>query len=207
MAEELESTAELTEDWFTFIDCRLALSNLSLVDISQRIYQSDTYILKSQRVQNFKTTRRASMYRKILVTTDGSTLANKAVKSAIELASTLDAELIALKVIPRYLQTYFEGSIPLDNQQIMMLEKQWEDEAAEVLAKVEKQAEKSGLILTTSIVKANIISEAIITFAQKKKVDLIVMASHGRNGFKRLILGSETLQVLTHSYVPVLVLR
>jgi hypothetical protein len=147
------------------------------------------------------------MYRKILVTTDGSTLANKAVKSAIELASTLDAELIALKVIPRYLQTYFEGSIPLDNQQIMMLEKQWEDEAAEVLAKVEKQAEKSGLILTTSIVKANIISEAIITFAQKKKVDLIVMASHGRNGFKRLILGSETLQVLTHSHVPVLVLR
>jgi nucleotide-binding universal stress UspA family protein len=147
------------------------------------------------------------MYRKILVTTDGSTLANKAVKSAIELASTLDAELIALKVIPRYLQTYFEGSIPLDNQQIMMLEKQWEDEAAEVLAKVEKQAEKSGLILTSSIVKANIISEAIITFAQKKKVDLIVMASHGRNGFKRLILGSETLQVLTHSHVPVLVLR
>jgi nucleotide-binding universal stress UspA family protein len=147
------------------------------------------------------------MYRKILVTTDGSTLANKAVKSAIELASTLDAELIALKVIPRYLQTYFEGSIPLDNQQIMMLEKQWEDEATEVLSKVEKQAEKSGLIVTTSIVKANIISEAIITFAQKKKVDLIVMASHGRNGFKRLILGSETMQVLTHSHVPVLVLR
>ena len=146
-------------------------------------------------------------YRKILVTTDGSTLANKAVKSAIELASTLDAELIALKVIPRYLQTYFEGSIPLDNQQIMMLEKQWEDEATEVLSKVEKQAEKSGLIVTTSIVKANIISEAIITFAQKKKVDLIVMASHGRNGFKRLILGSETMQVLTHSHVPVLVLR
>jgi len=147
------------------------------------------------------------MYRKILVATDGSTLANKAVKSAIELANTLDAELIALKVIPRYLQTYFEGSIPLDNQQIMMLEKQWEDEAAEVLAKVEKQAEKSGLILTTSIIKANIISEAIITFAQKKKVDLIVMASHGRNGLKRLILGSETMQVLTHSHVPVLVLR
>ena len=89
----------------------------------------------------------------------------------------------------------------------MMLEKQWEDEATEVLSKVEKQAEKSGLIVTTSIVKANIISEAIITFAQKKKVDLIVMASHGRNGFKRLILGSETMQVLTHSHVPVLVLR
>ncbi len=147
------------------------------------------------------------MYKKIMVATDGSTLGTKAVKSAIELASSLDAELFALKVIPRYLQTYFEESIPLDNQQIMMLEKQWEDEARSVLDKVEKQASKQGLLISTTIVKANIISEAIIAFALKKKVGLIVMASHGRNGFKRLILGSETTQVLTHSHVPVLVLR
>lgn len=147
------------------------------------------------------------MYKKILVTTDGSTLANKGVKSAIELAKSLDAELIALKVIPRYLQTYFEGSIPLDNAQIMMLEKQWEDEANAVLAKVQKQGEKEGVTISTAILKANIVSEAIVTFAQKRKVDLVVMTSHGRNGIKRLILGSETTQVLTHSHIPVLVLR
>ena len=147
------------------------------------------------------------MYKKILVTTDGSTLANKGVKSAIELAKSLDAELIALKVIPRYLQTYFEGSIPLDNAQIMMLEKQWEDEANAVLAKVQKQGEKEGVTIYTAILKANIVSEAIVTFAQKRKVDLVVMTSHGRNGIKRLILGSETTQVLTHSHIPVLVLR
>ena len=147
------------------------------------------------------------MYKKILVTTDGSPLANKGIKSAIELAKSLDAELIALKVIPRYLQTYFEGSIPLDNAQVMMLEQQWEDEANAVLAKVQKQGDKEGVAISTAIVKANIISEAIVTFALKRKVDLIVMTSHGRNGIQRLILGSETTQVLTHSHVPVLVLR
>ena len=147
------------------------------------------------------------MYKKILVTTDGSPLANKGIKSAIELAKSLDAELIALKVTPRYLQTYFEGSIPLDNAQVMMLEQQWEDEANAVLAKVQKQGDKEGVAISTAIVKANIISEAIVSFALKRKVDLIVMTSHGRNGIKRLILGSETTQVLTHSHVPVLVLR
>jgi len=147
------------------------------------------------------------MYKKILVTTDGSPLGNKGVKSAIELAKSLDAELIALKVIPRYLQTYFEGSIPLDNAQIMMLEKQWEDEANAVLTKVQKQGDREGVAISTAIVKANIISEAIVSFALKRKVDLIVMTSHGRNGIKRLILGSETTQVLTHSHIPVLVLR
>ena len=54
---------------------------------------------------------------------------------------------------------------------------------------------------------ASIVSDAIIAAARKSKVDLIVMASHGRRGLKRLLLGSETQQVLTHSSVPVLVLR
>jgi nucleotide-binding universal stress UspA family protein len=51
------------------------------------------------------------------------------------------------------------------------------------------------------------VSDAIIAAAKKHKCDLIVMASHGRNGVKRLLLGSETQLVLTHSTVPVLVLR
>jgi nucleotide-binding universal stress UspA family protein len=51
------------------------------------------------------------------------------------------------------------------------------------------------------------VSDAIIAAAKKQKCDLIVMASHGRRGVKRLLLGSETQQVLTHSHIPVLVLR
>ena len=56
-------------------------------------------------------------------------------------------------------------------------------------------------------VKSDLISEAIIATAKRNKCDLIVMASHGRRGIKRLLLGSETQQVLTHSHIPVLVLR
>ncbi len=57
------------------------------------------------------------------------------------------------------------------------------------------------------VVKSDIVSDAIIASARKSKADLIVMASHGRRGLKRLLLGSETQQVLTHSNTPVLVLR
>jgi len=55
--------------------------------------------------------------------------------------------------------------------------------------------------------KSDVVSDAVILAAKRAKVDLIVMASHGRRGIKRLLLGSETQQVLTHSEVPVLVLR
>ncbi|MNV41829.1 Universal stress protein family protein [compost metagenome] len=57
------------------------------------------------------------------------------------------------------------------------------------------------------IAKSDLVAEAIISAAKKHKCDLIVMASHGRKGLKRLLLGSETQHVLTHSHIPVLVLR
>jgi nucleotide-binding universal stress UspA family protein len=56
-------------------------------------------------------------------------------------------------------------------------------------------------------VKSDLIAESIIATAKRSKCDLIVMASHGRKGLKRLLLGSETQHVLTHSTIPVLVLR
>ena len=56
-------------------------------------------------------------------------------------------------------------------------------------------------------VRSDLVSDAIIAAAKKHKVDLVVMASHGRKGIKRLLLGSETQQVLTHCGVPVLVIR
>lgn len=55
--------------------------------------------------------------------------------------------------------------------------------------------------------KSDLVAEAVIAAAKKYKCDLIVMASHGRRGVKRLLLGSETQHVLTHSQIPVLVLR
>lgn len=147
------------------------------------------------------------MYKRILVATDGSTLSKKAVSSAIDLAASCDAQLVALKVVPRYPQAYFEGSIPLSGEEISRIETQWSESAQVQLAAVEKAAKAKNVSAKTITVKSDVVSDAIIAAAKKHKADLIVMASHGRKGIKRLLLGSETQQVLTHSHIPVLVLR
>lgn len=147
------------------------------------------------------------MYKRILVATDGSTLSKKAVSSAIDLAALCGAELVAVKVTPRYPQSYFEGSLPLTAIEVAKIESQWTDAAQKVVDAVAKAAKAKGVNTKAAVVKSDVVSDALIAAAKKHKVDLIVMASHGRRGIKRLLLGSETQQVLTHANVPVLVLR
>ena len=147
------------------------------------------------------------MYQRILVATDGSTLSKKAVSSAIALAQLTGAELVALKVTPRYPQSYFEGGLALQASEIARVEKQWADHGQAIVDAVSKTGLAKGVKVKPIIVKSDLVSEAVIAAAKKHKCDLIVMASHGRRGIKRLLLGSETQQVLTHSHVPVLVLR
>ena len=147
------------------------------------------------------------MYEKILVATDGSSLSKKAVGSAIALAALTGAALVALKVVPRYPQSYFEGGLALQAAEVGRIEQQWADEGQAVVDEVKKLAELQGVKAKALTVKSDVVSDAIIAAARKHKCDLIVMASHGRKGVKRLLLGSETHQVLTHSHIPVLVLR
>jgi nucleotide-binding universal stress UspA family protein len=147
------------------------------------------------------------MYTRILVATDGSTLSKKAITSAIALAALSGADLVAVKVTPRYPQSYFEGSLPLNPTEVAKIEKQWADDAQKMLDTVVKAGKAKGVSVKPVVVKSDIVSDAIIATAKKQKADLIVMASHGRRGIKRLLLGSETNQVLTHASVPVLVLR
>jgi nucleotide-binding universal stress UspA family protein len=75
------------------------------------------------------------------------------------------------------------------------------------LDKVAKDAKAKQVAVKTVVVKSDSVSDALVAAAKKNKVDLIVMASHGRKGIKRLLLGSETQQVLTHTTIPVLVVR
>lgn len=147
------------------------------------------------------------MYQRILVATDGSTLSRKAVSSAIALSALTGAELVALKVVARYPQSYFEGGLALQAEEISRVEKQWAADGQSVVDAVAKAATAKGVKARAITMKSDLVAEAIIAAAKKHKCDLIVMASHGRRGIKRLLLGSETQQVLTHSHVPVLVLR
>lgn len=147
------------------------------------------------------------MFQKILVPTDGSTLSKKAVVNAIGLAHLNNAELVVLKVIPRYPVSYFEGGMSLPAPEIADIEKQWAAHAQGIVEAAVKLANKQGVQAKGVTVKSDVVSEAIIGAAKKHKCDLVVMASHGRRGVKRLLLGSETQHVLTHSHTPVLVLR
>lgn len=147
------------------------------------------------------------MYKRILVATDGSKLSDMAVEHALRLADLSGAELVALKVVPRYPQTYFEGGVALAAAEVARIEKQWTEEAMDAVNAVKAAGQKLEVKVKPITVKSDLIAEAIIAAAKRNKVDLIVMASHGRRGLKRLLLGSETQQVLTHSHIPVLVLR
>ena len=147
------------------------------------------------------------MYERILVATDGSALSEKAVQSALPLAKLSGATLVALRVIPRYPRSYLEGGATVDISEIKRIEAQWTAQAQEQLSAIKAEGKNMGVTVKTTIAKSDLVAESIIATADKQEVDLIVMASHGRKGIKRLLLGSETQHVLTHSHIPVLVLR
>ena len=148
------------------------------------------------------------MYKHILVATDGSKLSLKAIKTAAALASSVGAKLTGLFVMPEYVPpVYGEASMYVAFMPPKTFKQAVEKEAATALAFVAKAAD--GADLAYSSVKATDPQpwNAIIKTARNKKCDLIVMASHGRRGLAGLLLGSETTKVLTHSKVPVLVVR
>ncbi|WP_213953917.1 universal stress protein [Variovorax sp. dw_954] len=147
------------------------------------------------------------MFKRILVATDGSTLSKKAVSSAISLAAQNDADLVAITVVPRYPKNYFEGAMAFTPDDIARVEGAWAAKAQGQLDQVSSLAKAAGVRIKTAAMSSDLVAESVIAAAKKHKCDLIVIASHGRKGIKRLLLGSETQHVLTHSTLPVLVLR
>ena len=147
------------------------------------------------------------MYKKILVATDGSKLSQKAVTHALASAVLSDAELVAIKVIPRVQQTYYEGAIPLNDQETKRILATWRHDAETLLSQVVALGKRKGVVVKPVVVSSDLVAETLIKTALKTKADLIVMASHGRRGISRLLLGSETNHVLTHSSIPVLVIK
>jgi nucleotide-binding universal stress UspA family protein len=147
------------------------------------------------------------MYRKLLVATDGSPLSKKAVRSAIDLAAALGAELVALYVVPRYPVSYFEGGVTIPAQEVSRIEEQWSQKGQAIVDAVLQTATAAGVKAKAVVTRSDLVAESILAAVKKHRCDLVVMASHGRKGLKRILLGSETQQVLTHGSVPVLVLR
>ena len=147
------------------------------------------------------------MYKRILVATDGTKLSKKAVEAASKLAADFDAVLTVVRIVPHYAKTFFDGSSVLSIKEMADIEKEWTVQAQASLDQLLKTTIDKHISVNTVVAKSSNVSDALLKVAKKSKAELIVMASHGRGGIKRVLLGSETLQVLTHSEIPVLVIR
>ena len=147
------------------------------------------------------------MYTRILVATDGSELSQKAVATAIDLAAACKAELVAFQAVPPYPISYFEGGIAIDGAEIERIEGLWTESAMVNVRAIAKSAADKGVKAQALTKRSDVVSNAVISAAKEHHCDLIVMASHGRRGLSRMLLGSETQQVLTHASTAVLVVR
>ena len=143
------------------------------------------------------------MYKNILIATDGSDLATRAAKYGVNLAKSVGAKIIAVNVSKPY--HWFDPDM-LPEAQVEYTEGA-KRAAAAVLGAIADTAKTAGVACQTIHVEEEQPYKAIVDAARSKDCDLIVMASHGRSGVSAVVLGSETVKVLTHSKIPVLVLR
>lgn len=148
------------------------------------------------------------MFKHILLPTDGSKLSGEGVRQTIKMAKALGAHITAVHIVRAFHPLREEGYFM---PEVSALRKQFEDETAthaeEVLSPVKEAANKLGVKCDTVVATGDSPSQMIIKQARKSRCDLIMMASHGRKGLQRLLHGSETENVLTHSTIPVLVVR
>ena len=145
------------------------------------------------------------MYKYILIATDGSELAQRAVTRGLTLAKALGAKVIAITVTDMF-PTGSYSSIPMPSM-IERYEEAAAESAANILSSVSDEATKLGVACATVHVKEQTPAEGILATAREKGCDLIVMDSHGRRGIARLLLGSQAQKVVTLSPMTVLIYR
>ena len=148
------------------------------------------------------------MYRHILIPTDGSELAHKAVVHGLGLAKSVGAKVTALTVEASF-NVYDVPASQMAKMSAAFDEytEQVKKHAARVLSKVADEAKAAGVPCETLQVTQDRPYESIVATAKDKGCDLIVMASHGRTGIAAMVLGSVTNKVLAHTTIPVLVCR
>ena len=144
------------------------------------------------------------MYKRILVPTDGSEITAKAVRQAIDLAKLTGAELVTLSAKEPFPYGAISEMQPTPPQEFFDAQ---ERIAAGRIQQVLDAASAADVQCEGHTVEALHPWEAIIDHAKQTNCDLIVMASHGRRGVAAMLLGSETNRVLTHSHLPVLVVK
>lgn len=143
------------------------------------------------------------MFENILVPFDLSTTSNNAFKVALDIAQKYNSNITLLTCVERDAWHHKFYDARIDSQ---LLKKQTKV-AKEYMGKLENSAKKAGIQIKLQILKSTSVVKDITTFAKSRKIDLIVMGSHGRTGFDKLILGSVANGVIQKSTIPVLLIK
>ena len=149
------------------------------------------------------------MYSRILIATDGSELARKGLDQGLALAKALGSSVTVVTVSEPWTPMGVDAAGLAVTEYALAdeYEKAAEVAGKDILAKAAKAAETAGVPCQTVYLSRRYPADGIIESATSTNAELIVMASHGRRGIQRVLLGSQATQVLTHSKVPVLVVR
>ena len=141
--------------------------------------------------------------KKILVPFDGSEFSQKAYEKGLEIAEKFESQLIVLTVI----QSKIADSTGMSLERVQEIQDEEEDAATMILKKLESKANEKNVSFSMEIIHNPSTADGITIFAESSNVDLIVIGSHGRTGFRKLVLGSVANGVLSHAKCPVLVTK
>jgi nucleotide-binding universal stress UspA family protein len=144
------------------------------------------------------------MFKRILIPTDGSDITAQAVQTTISLAKSLGSQVYTISVKEPFPYSAISEMQPTPPQEFFDAQERIASKRVQAVVDACKTA---GVPCTAHTVEALHPWEAIIDHTKRNECDLLVMASHGRRGVSALLLGSETQKVLTHSKVPVLIVR
>src|SRR5262245_36419049 len=145
------------------------------------------------------------MYKRILLPTDGTEFCERAIRHGVNLAKLVHASVVGVTVMPSLHSPVPLSFIPKNLAGILHTE--IAKLADEKLSAIQRVADDAGVQVELVRRSSDHPWEEIVRVAKEKACDLIVMASHGRRGVSAVVLGSETQKVLTHSSIPVLVVR
>ena len=145
------------------------------------------------------------MYRHILIATDGSDLADRAVSHGLAIAKALQSRITIVTVTEMY-PTGFHSPVPWPAD-IARYEDNAKSSANRILARAQKSALDLDLSCDTVHIADERPADGILKACHDQACDLIVMGTHGRSGFQKLLLGSQALKVVTLSSIPVLLVR
>jgi nucleotide-binding universal stress UspA family protein len=147
------------------------------------------------------------MFKNILVPTDGSELSRRAIKQAVQFAKEQKARVTGLHIVPPYAPDVREEFSVRNFVSPQDYAKSSSVLARKHLKVIESAAAAAGVRCDTFHAASSFPYDEIVRTAQQKKCDLIYMASHGRRGISRLLLGSEASKVLAHTKITVVVCR